>query len=64
MTSPEEQGEEEQLVPSDSACKKPWGVLDNVHSTRFHPALSVTAMLLEMAGRANKDLDVHQRSDR
>lgn len=27
-------------------------------------ALSVTAVQLEMAGRANKDLDVHQRSDR
>lgn len=35
MMSPEEQGQEELLVPSDSTRKKPWGVLGNVHSTRF-----------------------------
>lgn len=35
MMSPEEQGEEELLVPSDSTRRTPWGVLDNVHSTRF-----------------------------
>lgn len=66
MTSPEERGsEEELLVPSDSTSnKKPWGVLDDVHSTCFPPALSVTAMQLEMAGRANKDSGIHQRSDR
>lgn len=64
MTSPEERGEEELLVPSDSTSENPWGVLDNVHSNPPPLALSVTAMQLEMAGRANKDLDVHQRSDR
>lgn len=35
MMSPEEQGEEELLAHSDPTRKKPWGVLENVHSTRF-----------------------------